>query len=115
VRDALHPRDLVPLLQKQMTEKLSTQKPRAVNVSGGLENSMSLHELSTWCEGRFKAVRIESVSPDRPFDIPWMVLDSSLAQQQWGWKPETSLENILSEIADFAKRYPRWIEVSQNW
>jgi CDP-paratose 2-epimerase len=115
VRDALHPRDLVPLLQKQMTEKLSTQKPRAVNVSGGLENSMSLHELSTWCEGRFKAVRIESVSPDRPFDIPWMVLDSSLAQQQWGWKPETSLENILSEIADFAERYPRWIEVSQNW
>jgi CDP-paratose 2-epimerase len=115
VRDALHPRDLLPLLQKQMAEKLVTDKPRTINVSGGLENSMSLNELSGWCQHRFKDVQIESLCENRAFDVPWMVLDSSAASTYWGWRPETPIETVLTEIADFAENHPGWIDVSRNW
>ncbi len=45
VRDCLHPRDLLPLLCRQM-ETYIHDRPRVVNVGGGLANSMSLAQLS---------------------------------------------------------------------
>jgi len=51
-RDCFHPRDLVPLLEKQMTNA-STEKPRIVNLGGGPKNTMSLAQLSEWCSDRF--------------------------------------------------------------
>src|SRR6266436_5103037 len=43
-RDCFHPRDLVPLLEKQMTNA-SIKKPRIVNLGGGRKNTMSLAQL----------------------------------------------------------------------
>src|SRR6266478_9808387 len=40
-RDCFHPRDLVPLLLRQMNDR-SPGKPRIVNLGGGPENTMSL-------------------------------------------------------------------------
>jgi len=48
----------------------------------------------------------------RPFDVPWLVLDASLADRVWGWKPETSLEAIWSEIAAHAESHPKWLETT---
>ncbi len=109
VRDCLHARDLLPLLARQM-RKPGAKLPRIVNLSGGLAQSASLRQLSDWCERRFGALPVAADRKTRPFDVPWLVLDSSLARRVWGWKPQTALESIWEEIAEHAERYPRWLE-----
>ena len=109
VRDGLHVRDLAPLLEKQIRNN-DSNTPKIFNIGGGLENSMSLHELNKWCEGRFGRHAIGSESKTRPFDVPWMVLDSARAEKIWNWKPETTLEDTLEEIAQHAEAHPDWLE-----
>ncbi len=113
VRDALHPDDLADLILKQIRNSESKQS-RIVNVSGGIDQSMSLLELSYWSEKRFGPHEVVSDSQQRMFDIPWLVLDSARARAQWDWKPSRSLPSILSEIADHAEQNPDWLELSES-
>lgn len=134
VRDCLHPKDLVPVLKKQMGGSVNVKvnvkedrkaesggrpsfapnlassggasegfgvDPRICNFGGGIQNSCSLAQLSAWCEKRFGARKVESDPKPRPYDLPWVVLDSSRAKKLWDWEIKTSLEQIFSEIADF--------------
>jgi CDP-paratose 2-epimerase len=80
-----------------------------LNVSGGQANSMSLAQLTSWCDQRFGAHRPVSDGSDRPYDVPWLVLDSTKAMQTTSWRPEVSLEKILEEIAEHAKANPDWL------
>jgi len=111
VRDCLHPRDLISLLLRQI-ESPELTSTRIVNLSGGLTSARSLAQLSSWCTERFGARQVDSDQAPRPFDLPWVVLDSSLAAQVWGWKPETSVETILEEIADHALAHPDWLDIT---
>ena len=110
-RDCLHPRDLLPVLQKQFAS-VKTDKPRIVNFGGGKENSMSLAQLSNWCAKRFGPHQVASDPEPRPFDVPWLVMDSRLAEQTWSWQPALFLEAILQEIAEHAESHPHWLETS---
>lgn len=110
-RDCFHPRDLLPALQKQLAA-VDTGKPRIMNFGGGTENSMSLAQLSKWCGERFGVHQITRDTESRPFDVPWLVMDSRLAEESWGWRPTMSLETILEEIAQHAEANPRWLEIS---
>ncbi len=113
VRDCLHPRDLVPLLLEQMqsSSKLAGQ---IINLSGGIASSMSLAQLSQWCLQRFGPHEIGSDGSPRPFDIPWIVLDSSHAERLWGWHVATPVERILDEIAEHAVAHPKWLDLSSD-
>lgn len=111
VRDALHPRDLVPVLLTQMNHH-GGDKPRIAHFSGGATNAMSLAQLTDWCDARFGKHTVTSDANPRPFDIPWMVLDTSLAKKTWNWSPKISLETILDEIARHAETHPDWLEIS---
>jgi CDP-paratose 2-epimerase len=113
VRDCLHARDLVPLVGRQL-EHPDTQKPRIVNVGGGLGQSASLRELSAWCERRFGPAPVGAETATRPFDVPWLVLDSSLVRRVWNWTPRTSLESIWTEIAEHAEKHPDWLEMTAD-
>ena len=111
VRDCLHPRDLLPVLEKQIRDA-SEDAPKIINLSGGISNAMSLKQLSQWCSDRWKPGEVEAEPRPRKYDLPWMVLDSSLAKEYWGFQPEYSLNQILEEIADFAERHPEWLSLS---
>jgi len=111
VRDCLHPRDLVPLLEKQMASA-DKARVRVQNVSGGAASARSLAQLSEWCEERFGAHAVASDATVRPFDVPWLVLDSALAARQWNWHPATSTDEILEEIAGHAEKNPHWLNLS---
>jgi CDP-paratose 2-epimerase len=111
VRDCLHPRDLVPVLLAQMNHR-GQDKPRIANFSGGAANTMSLAQLTAWCDARFGKHLVATDAKPRPFDIPWMVLDSSLAQKTWNWSPKISLPQVLEEIATHAEANPNWLEIS---
>ena len=111
VRDCLHPRDLVAMLRAQMQSN-GDGKARVQNLSGGAAGSMSLAQLTDWCDARFGKHAIHSDPNPRPFDIPWMVLDSALAARQWNWSPAIPAEKILAEIAEHAEQNPHWLEIS---
>ena len=112
VRDALHPKDLVPLLSQQIMEP-DSEAPKIVNLGGGIENCMSLKELSNWCEERFGSNELISSEEVRPMDAPWIVLDSSVAMKAWGWNVQTNIEQILEEIANHAEQNPGWLNLSK--
>lgn len=111
VRDCLHPADLARLLLQQMRTS-NSEKELLQNVSGGAASAMSLAQLSDWCADRFGPREIAKESTGRPFDLPWVVLDSTRARQQWDWEPEISRETILREIAVHAEAHPDWLEIS---
>jgi CDP-paratose 2-epimerase len=110
-RDCFHPRDLLRLIEKQFAAG-DSEKPRVVNLGGGQENAMSLAQLSKWCETRFGSHDVSSDPTPRPFDVPWLVMDSDLVNKSWGWRPSTKLEAILEEIAQHAEAHPDWLEIS---
>lgn len=111
VRDCFHPRDLLPLLEKQFAAA-GSNKPRLVNLGGGAHHAISLAQLSKWCEARFGPHPIASALTPRPFDIPWIVMDAGLAEKTWGWRPRMKLEEIFEEIARHAEAHPDWLETS---
>ena len=112
VRDCLHPHDLACLVAMQLRHPEKGGK--VLNVSGGLANSISLARLSEWCSQRFGPHKVACEPQNRPYDVPWLVLDSSVAEREWNWRPTTRLEATLQEIADHAEKNPRWLELSDG-
>jgi CDP-paratose 2-epimerase len=106
VRDAMHPRDLARIVDFQLR---SSGTGKLLNVSGGQSNSMSLRQLTEWCDARFGAHCVEEDGSDRPYDVPWMILDSGKAREATGWCPQIGLDRILEEIADHAAEHPDWL------
>jgi CDP-paratose 2-epimerase len=92
---------------------VSNKRPIA-NIGGGVANSISLAQLSTWCAKHFGPRNVATDSTPRPFDIPWMVLDSTRAAQDWNWQVATPLDKILGEIADHAQQHPDWLKLSAS-
>ena len=112
VRDCLHAADLAPLLLKQIAA--GRRENRLYNVSGGAEQSLSLAQLTAWCEERFGKHEIERDPAPRPFDIPWLILDSARARAEWDWQPQIPMERILTEIADHAESHPGWLQLCED-
>jgi CDP-paratose 2-epimerase len=110
VRDCLHPRDLVQLLSLQMMCR--TEKPRVMNFGGGVSHAISLAQLSAWCRKRFGGHTVTSQPAMRRFDIPWLIMDATAARDTWNWEPQTTLEEILEEIAAHAVEHPQWLQLS---
>lgn len=113
VRDCLHPRDLLPLLDRQMSVSPEARR-RVLNVSGGARSARSLRQLSEWCAERFSPMAVSVAPRPRPFDVPWLVLDSHAAVDEWAWSPATPCEVIFEEIAAHAERNPDWLDVSHE-
>jgi len=112
VRDCLHPRDLIPLIEKQLIVPKLTVENRLVNCSGGATSARSLRQLSDWCAAKFGAFEIAADPTPRPFDIPWMILDSAKAARIWDWHPHTTTDAILEEISHHAEANPHWLDLS---
>ena len=113
VRDCLHPRDVAALVVKQLHAGRDASRPQVVNVSGGADSARSLRQLSRWCEARWGPLPVGTDPVQRPFDLPWVVLDSGLALATWDWTPQVSVDEILAEIATFAESNPTWISLCQ--
>ena len=106
VRDALHPRDLARMVDFQLRNGGPGQ---LLNVSGGQANSISLAQLTAWCDQRFGPHQPIADGSERPYDVPWLILDSGKASAATGWMPNISLSKILEEIADHAATHPDWL------
>jgi CDP-paratose 2-epimerase len=131
VRDCLHPEDLARLIHLQISASQGLQteqpahnhpsfqsKPITVNVSGGIESAFSLEELHEWCLRRWgsdrfgAACELQRIDQPRPYDAPWIVLDSNKARQTWNWEPLRDRLSIWEEIAEHAEENPNWLQIS---
>ncbi len=110
-RDAFHPADLARLLHSQMNCARQGGK-RVYTAGGGPRNHMSLAQLTAWCDARFGAHAVATNLSPRPFDIPWIAMDSRDAAQDFGWSVALGLPAILDGIAQHAERNPQWLELS---
>ena len=111
VRDVLHPRDLAALLDLQMRRD-RTGGQRIYTAGGGPANAVSLAQLTAWCDARFAPFPVDADLNERPYDIPWVVMDNADGERHFGWQPDTPMAALLEEIADHAERNPDWLERS---
>ena len=72
---------------------------------------MSLAQLNAYCDARFGPHAPQADPRPRPYDVPWMVLDSSEAQRDFAWTVAVPRDRIFDEIADYAERNPDWPEI----
>ena len=110
-RDVFHPRDLTALANAQINCQRSDGQ-RIYCAGGGRSNAISLAQLTAWCDGRFGQHAPTSDPRPRPYDLPWVVMDSSDAERDFAWRVEFPLESILEEIAVHAEGNPDWLERS---
>jgi len=111
VRDVFHPRDLAALLDAQISSNRAGGQ-RIYTAGGGCGNSISLARLTAWCDARFGPHSPHPDSRDRPYDLPWIVMDASDAERDFGWRLHTPLNQLLEEIAGHAEQNPDWLERS---
>jgi len=107
VRDAFHPEDLADLVTAQM--RRDPPEDPIYNAGGGPCNVMSLSQLTSWCNDRFGTHQPESDPRPRPYDIPWLVMDSTRLAHGFDWAPKRSLPSILDEIAIHVRNNPDWL------
>ncbi len=99
VRDMLHVQDLLELILYQSKE-IDRLKGHTFNVGGGVNNSISLLELTGLCRSvTGKSIEITTVPEERPADIPYYVTDHTVVRQACGWAPRRSLETMASDTA----------------
>jgi CDP-paratose 2-epimerase len=108
VRDAFHPADLAALIALQL--RRDPPSNAILHASGGILNSISLAQLTAWCDHRFSKHTPEADPSPRPFDIPWVVMDAARARTELGWVPNRSLLSILDEIAEHVHANPNWLQ-----
>lgn len=108
VRDAFHPDDLAGFVAAQMQRDPPSDP--IYNLGGGITNSLSLAQLTAWCDERFGKHRPESDPGRRPFDVPWLVMDYRRATRDFGWMPTRPISSILDEIAKHVRDNPGWLK-----
>jgi CDP-paratose 2-epimerase len=111
VRDALHPTDLAALIDAQI-ETARSGGQRIFIAGGGAANAISLAQLTAWCDRRFQPHAPQADLTPRPYDIPWMIMDSANAETDFSWRITMPLGQVLEEIASHAEGHPAWLERS---
>jgi CDP-paratose 2-epimerase len=111
-RDVFHLRDLAALLIAQMHES-RVGGQRIYTAGGGPTNSMSLAQLTAWCDERFGRHSPIADREPRVYDIPWVAMDNDAAMRDFSWQIELPLPVILNEIACHAEIHSEWLDVSR--
>ena len=111
IRDLFHPRDLTALVDAQMNSSRSHGQ-HIYCAGGGPANAISLARLNAWCDARFGAHAPSADTRPRRYDIPWVIMDSSNAERDFGWRIDNPMERVFEEIAQHAESHPDWLEIS---
>ncbi|HPS26934.1 MAG TPA: NAD-dependent epimerase/dehydratase family protein [Bacteroidales bacterium] len=98
VRDILHIDDLFDLVDLQI-HRIEKFEGRVFNAGGGLQNSVSLLEMTRICESiTGNKLKIESELKNRPADLRIYITDNSKIKKEVGWNPKKSVETIFVDI-----------------
>lgn len=107
VRDILHINDLFDLLILQIQD-IDTFSGEIYNIGGSNEISVSLQELTTYCEKiTGNKIQIKKVIENRSADIPIYITDNTKITTLSGWKPKIGTEEILGDVF-------KWLRDNEN-
>jgi CDP-paratose 2-epimerase len=107
VRDILHVEDAVNLIDYQL-HNIDKFNGKIYNAGGGLGSSASLLEMTLLCERiTGNKINIDGFPQNRPADLRIYVTDNTKIENEIGWKPKKSIENVLKDIYD-------WILINNN-
>jgi CDP-paratose 2-epimerase len=105
VRDFLHISDLCELMCEQIAD-FENWEGWAGNVSGGLENSASLCELTALCgEVMDSRVPISCELRNRPSDLRIFIGDCSKLFQRTSWRPNRGVKEIIADTAAWVAQH----------
>ena len=103
VRDVLHVDDLGDLIVEQLSD-LPRWDGWLGNVSGGIDNSISLAELTGLCrEAVGREIPIGSSPENRAADLRIYVGDCSDLFSRTGWRPRRSVHRIVEDLSAWAR------------
>lgn len=103
VRDILHVADLVDLVDYEL-HHIDALNGEIFNAGGGNEVSLSLKELTAYCEEiTGNKIEIEGVLETRMADIRMYITDNSKVTAATGWSPKRSVKQTLQETFDWMK------------
>lgn len=110
VRDILHVADLARLIQTQVNDP-AHWNGGTFNVGGGMQNAVSLRELTRLCESATgKKLRAKGVSTERAGDVRVYVTDNGRVRSHAGWKPRIPVSRIVEDTARWARAHRRELE-----
>jgi CDP-paratose 2-epimerase len=101
VRDVLHVQDLCTLLALQMANA-SLHTDHIYNVGGGINNSISLRELTNLVQqitGKQCPIEADPITKDH--DIPFYISDNSKIFNKTQWQPQISLPTLIEETTQW--------------
>lgn len=103
VRDVVHIDDLCDAVVLEL-KNLDDVNGEVFNIGGGIENTVSLVELTTLCrEVTGKETQIDIVPEGRPGDIRFYISDSQKFAKRLGWKPRYDMREIVQDTYDWMK------------
>jgi CDP-paratose 2-epimerase len=103
VRDFIHIDDLYNAIKLQL-ENFDDYNAGTFNIGGGLENSVSLQELTALCEkATGNKVEIASVSEDRPADLRFFITDSTKFLEKSGLAWQKDAEQTVRDIYEWIR------------
>jgi CDP-paratose 2-epimerase len=104
VRDCLHVDDLSRLIVLQI-RRPEVWDGRVYNVGGGRESSVSLRELTDLCRAATGVeLKIAGEPGTSAVDVRVFLTDSSRVRQEFGWRPDRSMAEVIADVVDWAKQ-----------
>lgn len=100
VRDVLHADDMKSLYLQALTN-IDQAKGTALNIGGGIQNSLSLLELFALLNSLLNIKLDYTQLPVRESDQRVFVADISKAKQLLGWQPVVSSDDGISRMIDW--------------
>jgi CDP-paratose 2-epimerase len=103
VRDFIHIDDLYRAIKSQL-DNFDDYNTGTYNIGGGLDNSVSLQELTALCEKiTGNKIEIASVKEDRPADLRFFITDSTKFIKQSGLKWEKDAHQTVTDIYEWIR------------
>jgi CDP-paratose 2-epimerase len=107
VRDFIHIDDIFEAIKIEI-ENIDEHNGEVYNIGGGLENSLSLLEMTKLCqEITGNTFEIGSVTEDRPNDVKSYITNYSKFKKISGWQPKKSIKETLVDVYN-------WIEENKE-
>ena len=98
IRDIIHIEDVCEIIFLQI-KKLNKINNITFNIGGGINNSISLKDLTKKCENLTNnKIDIKKNSSTSEYDIPYYVTDNSKIKKFYNWKPKKKLDAIVQDI-----------------
>tara|TARA_B100001540_G_C15807939_1_gene642986 strand:- start:282 stop:1307 length:1026 start_codon:yes stop_codon:yes gene_type:complete len=97
VRDVIHIEDVCELILKQINQ-FSKKHNLLLNVGGGRNNAISLKTLTQKCQIiTANTIKFSIKKKTSVYDIPYFVTDNSKVNNLYKWKPQKSIDDIITD------------------